>query len=256
MPIELGIWRIDQKCEEVSPSSLSNEKQLEDILDADVSIASPNWMLVGRQVHTDCGNYIDLLAINRDDNLVILELKRDRTPREVVSQVLDYASWVKRLDDDDIGRIYENYVKKYHPDRNGESIDEAFKRTFKTKQVPEQLNEDHEMVVVASALDDSTERIVKYLSEDHGVAINVVFFRAFSDGDREYLTRAWFIDPTDVSAVTTAKVAEDWNGEFYVSFGNDSRRNWADAVKYGFVSAGGGSWYSNYPCSNREIASG
>ena len=36
-----------------------------------------------------------------------------------------------------------------------------------------------------------------------------------------------------------------WNGEFYVSFGEGSHRRWKDAKKYGFVSAGGGDWYVN-----------
>lgn len=37
---------------------------------------------------------------------------------------------------------------------------------------------------------------------------------------------------------------EPWNGEFYVSFGDPHSRNWEEARRYGFISAGGGSWYS------------
>jgi hypothetical protein len=37
---------------------------------------------------------------------------------------------------------------------------------------------------------------------------------------------------------------EPWNGEFYVSFGDITSRSWEDATKYGFISGGGGSWYS------------
>ena len=35
-----------------------------------------------------------------------------------------------------------------------------------------------------------------------------------------------------------------WNGEFYASFGANNNRDWEEARKYGFVSAGGGVWYS------------
>jgi hypothetical protein len=36
-----------------------------------------------------------------------------------------------------------------------------------------------------------------------------------------------------------------WNGrDFYVSFGEDARRDWSDAKEYGFIAAGGGEWYS------------
>ena len=37
----------------------------------------------------------------------------------------------------------------------------------------------------------------------------------------------------------------EWNGkDWYVAFGDDEGRRWSDARKYGFVSAGGGDWYS------------
>lgn len=37
----------------------------------------------------------------------------------------------------------------------------------------------------------------------------------------------------------------DWNGrDFYVSFGEGSRREWEEARQFGFIAAGGGAWYS------------
>ena len=35
-----------------------------------------------------------------------------------------------------------------------------------------------------------------------------------------------------------------WNGEYYVSYGDEVSRSWADARKFGYISAGGGTWYS------------
>ncbi|MFC1755719.1 DUF91 domain-containing protein, partial [Thermoproteota archaeon] len=55
------------------------------------------WLLIGRNVLTAHNKYIDLLAIDENGNLIIIELKRDKTPREVVAQALDYATWVKGL---------------------------------------------------------------------------------------------------------------------------------------------------------------
>ena len=38
---------------------------------------------------------------------------------------------------------------------------------------------------------------------------------------------------------------KEWNGkDWYVAFGDDEGRRWSDARKHGFVSAGGGDWYS------------
>jgi len=245
MPLELGVWRIDNGLKRLDVKSLDQEERLEEFLDKDISIASPNWMVIGRQVYTDYGKYIDLLAIDKDGNLIVLELKKNKTPREVVAQLLDYASWVKNLSDDEIASVFDNYIKKYHPDRNGISLDEAFLKYFNLKTMPEELNETHQLVVVASKLDESTERIVSYLSEEHNVPINAVFFRVFKEGEREYLSSMWFIDPTLPSPVVVGEDKEPWNGEFYVSYGHDlGGRRWEDARKYGYVSGGGGTWYS------------
>lgn len=244
MPLELGVWRIDQDLTRINVSSLDQEERLEEFLNKDISIASPNWMVIGRQVNTDYGKYVDLLAIDRDGNLIIIELKKNKTPREVVAQLLDYASWVKELKDEDIAGIYETYVRKYHPEKTNISLDESFCKRFNLQEMPEELNESHQLVIIASKLDESTERIVTYLAEEHNVPINAVFFRVFKDNEREYLSSMWFIDPTLPSPVIVGEDKEPWNGEYYVSFGNGNNRQWSDAVKYGFISGGGGPWYS------------
>jgi hypothetical protein len=101
-------------------------------------------------------------------------------------------------------------------------------------------------VVVASELDDSTERIVTYLADEYGAAINAVFFRFFQDGESEYLSRVWLIDPGEAEVKVVEKRGDEpWNGEYYVSFGEHEKRRWVDAREHGYIAAGGGVWYSN-----------
>lgn len=47
---------------------------------------------------------------------------------------------------------------------------------------------------------------------------------------------------------------ENWNGEHYFCYGAGESRSWDDAVKYGFISAGGGHWYTK-TMLNLEIGS-
>jgi hypothetical protein len=249
MPLELGLWRIEPDANHrIHPASLDLEARLEEILHRDISIIAPNWMVIGRQVRTIHGKLIDLLCMDRDGNLVVVELKRGMTDREIVSQLLDYGSWIRTLRDEEIARIFDAYWKKYHPSESLMSINEAFCARFGVKEMPEELNESHELVIVGAEFDPSTERIVDYLASEYDVRINAVFFRVFKDGDREYLTRVWLRDPTlpeSAAEAAEGREATEWNGEYYVSFGPDPhRRNWEDAVKYGFVSGGGGTWYS------------
>lgn len=116
-------------------------------------------MIIGHQENTLDKGRIDLLAIAPDASLILIELKRDRTPREVVAQALDYASWVDDLTADRLSQIYEKFS-------GGGNLGEAFKQRFNTELEEESINQSHQIIIVAAELDPSTERIVDYLSKN------------------------------------------------------------------------------------------
>lgn len=89
MPIRHAIWKVLPRPEPLAESWLAKEQLLEDMIVAAPQMLSEEWMLIGRQVDTGFGGRIDLLAIAPDGALTLIELKRDRTPREVVAQALD-----------------------------------------------------------------------------------------------------------------------------------------------------------------------
>lgn len=241
MPVQHAIWKVGVSPLALAVARLPSEQLLESMIVSSPDILSSEWMLIGRQEPTDFGGRIDLLAIAPDGSLVLIEIKRDRTPREVVAQALDYASWVEALSADRIAQIYGRFSP-------GGSLSEAFRQRFGTALDEDTLNESPQIVLVAAALDDSTERIVKYLNS-RDIAINVVFFQVFQHGDEQLLSRVWLIDPDTAQVNTVTSPAskgdkEPWNGEYYVSFGTGPCRTWSDARNYGFISAGGGAWYS------------
>ena len=106
MPLEVALWRLGDKPERVTYSTIDAESRLETVLTDDLTIIDPNLLLIGRQVATAYGKFIDLLALDSEGNLIVIELKRNRTPREVVAQLLDYGSWVRGLEDTDIASIF------------------------------------------------------------------------------------------------------------------------------------------------------
>lgn len=240
MPVQHSIWRVGDAPTPLAVCRLDSEQQLEEMITRDPRILSSEWMLIGRQEITTHGGRVDLLAIAPDGALVLIEIKRDRTPREVVAQALDYAAWVEDLTPDRIAEIYRRYS-------NGGSLNEAFKKRFESDLDEENLNQAHQIVLVAAELDPSSERIIGYLN-DRGVSINVLFFQVFQSGNERLLSRAWLLDPGETQATVTGGGSSDhgpkepWNGEFYVSFGGG--RSWADARRYGFISGGGGAWFS------------
>lgn len=239
MPIQTSLWKVGAAPQELKQSILESERLLEEMIVASPRMLSDEWMIIGRQESTGYGGIIDLLAIAPDSSLVLIELKRDKTPRDVVAQSLDYASWVERLQPQDISSIYARYS-------NGKNLGTEFVNRFGSSLDEDNLNSSHQIIIVASSLDSSTERIIGYLS-DRDIPINVLCFQVFESENGQYISRSWLIDPaeTQVNAVSRPDAhAEPWNGEFYHSFGDGSERSWDDAVEYGFICAGGGSWYS------------
>lgn len=244
MSVEMAIWRMtDTGPKPISFRGLDRESRLEDMIVADPTLTGLDVLVIGRQVTTAFGGFIDVLGVDIDGRLHVLELKRDRTPREVVAQTLDYATWIQDLSLEDVATIYAEH--------NDGELDEAFAERFGIP-LPDVFNSGHELTIVASELDPASERIVAYLAERYGVPINAVFFRHFADGDAEYLARTWLLSPEEAETTrprtrSAAAKVRPWNGQdFYVILGNTEQREgrWELAARYGFVGAGGGSWYS------------
>lgn len=236
MPVEMRMWRIDgNDPRPLAPAAMPTEKELHDFLRRDPSLLGIPLLVIGSEVITPYGKRLDLLAIDVDGNLHILELKRDKTPREVVAQLLDYGSWVSTLSREYVIDIAEKYL--------AQPFEVEFENVFGAAP-PDEINGELQLTVVASSLDASSERIVTYL-RGFGVPINAVFFSYLEDDGRRYLARSWLAtaDESSPSKSSTKSKRANWNGvDWYVSFGGD--RPWDDALSFGYVSAGGGKFYT------------
>jgi endonuclease len=79
------------------------EKHLQDFLAKNMSIIEPGLRLYedkesginGKEYPVD-GRYIDILALDKNDNFVVIELKVSRGYDRVVGQLLRYKNWIKR----------------------------------------------------------------------------------------------------------------------------------------------------------------
>ena len=128
------VWAVDESdsLKEMKPSKLDYEDRIETWMCENVSVLVPDdsgLLVIGRQVPTIFGGIIDLLCIDEDGDLVIVELKRDKTPREITAQALDYASWVQDLTSQEVEGIAAVYL-------NGKSLKDAFEDTFVDKEYP------------------------------------------------------------------------------------------------------------------------
>lgn len=199
MADSIRIWDIDgETLTELSRERVDLEARLEDWIDSDVSVLSDDLLVIGRQLETG-GGPLDLLCLDRNGDLVLVELKRGKTPRDVVAQALDYAAWVG-------GLSYEDVIETGDRTHGGAGrLEVAFRARFDA-DLPEVLNAEHRLLVVASEVDARSERIVRYLSETHGVPINAVTFNYFRAGDgRELLARTHLIKPDELRTIRKSR---------------------------------------------------
>ena len=127
-------------------------------------------------------------------------MKKGRTPRDVTAQTLDYTSWVRSLSFERIVEIAEQ------DDKLSGTLEEAFKARFGI-ELPNTPNQNYRSVIVAEAMDESTERIVWYLA-DLNVPINVATVERFSTNEgKEMVAQVFLVEPelAESMARTTSK---------------------------------------------------
>jgi hypothetical protein len=196
---EVRLWHVgpDDHLIGINQAALDLESRLQEWLVRDISVLDAGLLVIGREVATDFGGFIDVLCVDVNGDLAIVELKRDRTPREVVAQALDYASWVANLSAEEVTSSANSYL--------GGQFEAAFRTKFGC-DLPETLNGNHRILVVGSNIDASSERIIRYLSGTHGVNINAATFQYFrlAPGS-ELLARVFLIERSEVELKTRTK---------------------------------------------------
>ena len=96
MATQISSWEIiDGKLKRIETSLVQEGKtesyDLEEWIISNPEILGEDITVIGRQINTSSGP-LDLLGIDRNGNMVIIELKRDKLPREVLAQAIDYAA--------------------------------------------------------------------------------------------------------------------------------------------------------------------
>ena len=115
-------------------------------------------LVLGREVGTSLGGRIDLLGLDREGNVVVVELKRDDTPRDVIAQALEYAAWASELAEEDLEAHF-----------NGDdslSMAERHARYFGLGDaVIEDFNKGHRIVIVGQDVTDGIRCTAAYLNK-------------------------------------------------------------------------------------------
>jgi len=177
----MGLFKIDtSKLTTIIGEEDISEKELEELIEMNPEIISDTELcLIGRQVPTDHNAVIDLLGITATGDTVIVELKQGRTPREVISQILEYAVFIEKLGYEGLNKIASKYS-------NGIPLRKIYSDYFaegSLENIIENVNKGQILAIIAKEIDAKTEEIARYLRE-RGINLRILKYTHFS-GDTE-----------------------------------------------------------------------
>jgi hypothetical protein len=139
-------------------------------------------LIIGRQIATNLGSYIDLLALDREGNIAILELKRDRTPRDTIAQALEYASWAENLEYENLEQILRGYMGN-----ESLSLTDYHKAYFKLEETEGvSFNKDQRIVIVGHDISPEIRQTALFL-RNKGIRTTCLQFSYFQTDLKEQL---------------------------------------------------------------------
>ena len=176
---------------------------------------------IGRQTSANVEErtiFPDLLGVDFEGNLVIVELKKSKAPREVVAQLLEYAAWAKELSDEQIHEAAEAYFQTAKKEM---TLQDAFSEMFDSEMFDNEmpvLNRRLRLFVVAEEIPGAVLRVCRFLRTSHGMDINCLTVSTFQTGSGEKIvnTEAKVGDEdivTPKSARQTASQMPRWSGD-------------------------------------------
>lgn len=105
------------RAKKFSELGFSERKHLQEWLAHEPSALGEELLIIQKEFDgfDDTRERLDLLALDKDGNLVIIENKLDDSGRDVVWQALKYASYCASLTKAQIVEIYQQYLDRYEP---------------------------------------------------------------------------------------------------------------------------------------------
>ena len=108
-----------KKIEAITFSSLGLKERddLQEWIVKEPTILGEELLIIQKEFSgfSDTNERLDLLAIDRKGNLVIIENKLDDSGKDVTWQAMKYASYCSTLGKDGIRKIYQDYLNKTEP---------------------------------------------------------------------------------------------------------------------------------------------
>ena len=183
--------------EKIITDTIDYEKDFENWLEN-----SPNVLIdedtgggvfwIGRQVTASVGDsdkHPDLIGIDSSGDLVIVELKKGKTPREVIAQGLEYAAWGANLGYDDLDRMAREYKQGQGCEPN-KSLKDFYKEVFfpdSEEDMKVEFNRNQKLYIVAEEVSPVVRQVVQYLRAKYKMDVSCMEYQVLKSKQGDYL---------------------------------------------------------------------
>ncbi len=174
------------------PESGRKEKDdLEKWLKSNPAVLGSDIAIIGEQVQTSSGP-VDFLGVDSSGNIVIVELKRDRLPREALAQAIDYASDITDWDLDRFREICQAYTHQ--------TFEDYFTQKFEGVALEDlAINQAQRLLLVGFAVEESLGRMIEWLSDKYSVGINAVILNYIKTPKGDEILSRMVIIPEEIA---------------------------------------------------------
>jgi hypothetical protein len=157
----------------------------------------------------------DLVGLSPSGDLILVEVKRGRTPRDVIAQGLEYAAWASKLTYQELERLASAYR-----DRRGEAsttLEDAFREMFfaedETALLP-QLNQCQILFIVAEEIHPRVVEVARYLRERGTLDVRCVSFDVFrADSGEIVVSVDTVVGDAPIRDLVMAGSGGPWSGD-------------------------------------------
>lgn len=195
MATEIKVWQIvNGNLEDVEASMVdAGRREIDDLekwIKTNPKILGEDVLIIGEQVQTKSGP-ADLLGIDKSGNIIIVELKRDKLPREALTQAIDYASDLASWDTDKLSEVCREFTKQ--------SLEDYLNNNFEGIDLENlTLNKTQRILLVGFSVEESLQRMIEWLSNNYGVSVNAIVLKYIKTKNGEELIARTVIIPEEI----------------------------------------------------------
>lgn len=186
------MWKVDEnKLKKVKPAPEReiDEKSVEEWIKKKPDFLNENLLIFSQQHKFPTGEKADLIGIDENGSLVIIEIKRGKSGKDVDIQSLKYASYVSSWSYEDIENIAGGFFKDNPELLEGEefnSLDSLLQEQFGEEFSIDSLNKRQRIIIVARNIERRIGSVLLWLHKQN-VGIKAVEFESFEINGNPYL---------------------------------------------------------------------